>query len=140
MAQEMSPKLYAAHAGIPPTTVEDWVQGRGAVLIDPRDIREIHGKLKVIAVAPPNEAGKGARPRFIPNPAYKYVRKGKKSVHEAGGTGSVEVVPVQGSGVAGMPKPGAQNIQGNPSLGMIGREGMAQGLQVSNWEASASHA
>lgn len=142
MAQEMSPSLYAQHAGIPETTVDDWIQGRGSVLFDPRDIRPIHGRLTLIAVAAPNGAGLGARPRFIPNPNYKYERKRKPkaSVHEAAGAGAMDVVVVEGAGVPGMPQPAPENIQGDASLDVVGGVGMAQGFQVPQGEAGLFHA
>lgn len=136
MAQEMSPRMYAAHVGISLQSVEDWIGGRGSVLFDPRDIREIHGKLNLITVAAPNGAGLGARPRFIPNPAYKYERK-RKSVHVPGGAGPVEVVAVKGAGVEGMAHPASEDVQGDAALRMVGREGMAQALEVADREAGA---
>lgn len=136
MAQEMSPGMYAAHIGIDPETVQEWIQGRGAVLFHPLDIREVHGKLKLIAVQAPNAAGQGARPRFIPNPAYTYIRKRKPSVHEAGGARPVEVVPVQGAGAPGVAHPAPENVEGNSALGVVGREGMSKAFKVSNRKAS----
>jgi hypothetical protein len=138
MAQEMSPQHYAEHVGIPASTVDDWIQGRGAVLFDPRDLREIHGRLKLIAVQAPNGAGLGARPRFIPNPAYKYERK-RKSVHEAGRARPVEVVPIEGPGVPGVAHPAPQDVQGDAALGVVGGEGMAEALEVADGEAGARH-
>jgi hypothetical protein len=138
MAQEMSPQHYAEHVGIPPSTVDDWIQGRGAVLFDPRDLREVHSRLKLIAVQAPNGAGLGARPRFIPNPAYKYERK-RKSVHETRGGRPVEIVPVQGAGVPGVPHPAPQDVQGDAALGVVGGEGMAEALEVADGEAGARH-
>jgi hypothetical protein len=138
MAQEMSPALYAAHVGIDPGTVQEWIQGRGAVLFDSRDIREVHGKLTLIAVQAPNGAGLGARPRFVPNPAYTYIRKRKsRLIHEAGGTGSVEIVPVEGAGVAGVAQPAAEHVEGNPPFRVMGGEGMAEALEVADREAGA---
>lgn len=134
MAQEMSPEGYAKHATIPETQVQDWIQGRGAVLIDPRDLREVHGRLKLIAVQAPNGAGLGARPRFVPNPAYKYERK-RKSVHEAGGAGPVQVVPIERAGVPGVAHPAAQHVQGDAALGVVGGEGMPEAFQVADGEA-----
>ena len=134
MAQEMSPELYAQHAGIKPTTVWDWVNGRASVLFDPRDLREINGRLKLIAVAAPNGAGQGARPRFIPNPTYKYERK-RKSVHEASRGGPMEVIAVEGAGAAGMTHPAPENVQGDSSLGMVGGEGMPEAFQVADRKA-----
>lgn len=141
MAQEMSPAMYAAHVGIPVTTVEDWLNGRGSVLLDPRDVRVIHGRLKLIAVQAPNAAGNGARPQFIPNPAYKYERKrkAKGSIHEPASAGPVEVVPIERPGISRMPEPSAQDVQRHPALGVVGREGMAQAFQVANGEASTRH-
>ena len=110
MAQEMSPSMYAAHVGIPVSTVEAWLHGAASVLIDNRDIRQINGRLTLIAVQAPNASGEGARPRFIPNPAYKYERK-RKSVHEAGGTGSVQVIPVQGTGIPRMAQPSMAELR-----------------------------
>ena len=134
MAQEMSPALYAAHVGIDPGTIQEWIQGRGAVLFDSRDIREVHGKLVLIAVQAPNGAGLGARPRFVPNPAYTYIRK-RKSIHEARRGGAMEVVPVEGAGVPGVPQPAAEHVQGHPALGVVGGKGMAQALEVADREA-----
>lgn len=136
MAQEMSPSLYAAHAGIPYSTVEAWLTGRGAKLFDPRDIRVIHGKLTLIAVQAPNASGQGARPRFVDNPAYKYTRK---SVHESGRAGAVEIVPVEGAGVPGMPEPTPEDVQGNAALGVVRREGVTQTFEVADGKASARH-
>lgn len=137
MAQEMSPEGYAKHATIPESQVQDWIQGRGAVLFDPRDLREVHGRLKLIAVQAPNGAGLGARPRFVPNPAYKYQRK--KSVHEAGRAGAVEVVPIEGAGVPGMAHPAPQDVQGDAALGVVGGEGVSQAFEVADREAGARH-
>lgn len=139
MAQEMSPALYAAHVGIPVSTVDAWITGRGSVLFDARDIRQIHGRLALIAVQAPNAAGEGARPRFVENTAYKYERK-RKSVHKAAGAGAVEVIPVEGAGVPGMTQPAPEDVEGYAPLGMIGRKGVAQGLQVSNRETGTLHA
>ena len=139
MAQEMSPQLYAQHLGIEPSTVECWIQGRSSVIFDPRDIREIHGKLKVIAVQAPNASGQGARPRFIPNPNYKYERKRKPkgSVHESGRGGSMDVIPLQDAGIGSVADPAAENVDRDASLGMVGAEGMPKGFQVSDAEAAA---
>jgi len=139
MAQEMSPAMYAAHIGIPASIVETWIRGRGSKLFDSRDIRVISGHLTLIAVQAPNASGQGARPRFIRNPAYKYERK-RKSVHESGSAGPVEIVPVQGAGVESMPHPAAEDIQGNPTFRVVRREGMAQALEVADREAGAHHA
>jgi hypothetical protein len=142
MAQEMSPALYAAHAGIPESTVDDWIQGRGSVLFDPRDLRQIHGRLSLIAVAAPNGAGLGARPRFIPNPNYKYERKRKPkaSVHVTTGAGPMDVIAVQGAGVEGMAQPAPEHVQGDASFGVVGGEGMPQGFQVADRKAGPAHA
>lgn len=139
MAQEMSPALYANHAGIKVSMVEDWIQGSGSILFDPRDIRQIHGRLTLIAVQAPNASGQGARPRFIPNPAYKYERK-RKSIHESRGAGPVKVVPVQGAGIQSVSHPTTQDVQWNAALGVVGREGVSEALEVANRKARAHHA
>jgi hypothetical protein len=138
MAQEMSPKLYAQHVGIDEGSVWDWINGRGPVLIEDRDIRQVHGKLWLIAVQAPNAAGLGARPQFKPNPAYKYMRR--KLVHKSGSTGPMDVVTVEGPGVVSVSHPTPENIQGDIPFSVISRKAMAKALQVSNREPGTLHA
>lgn len=139
MASEMSPAMYAAHVGIPVSTVEAWLQGNGSVLVDPRDLRPITGRLVLIAVQAPNASGQGARPRFIPNPAYKYTRKRKGLIHESSRTSPMEVVPVEGAGVGGMPQPAPEDVEGDIPFRVVGGESMAQGLQIAGGEAGTLH-
>lgn len=142
MTIELSPEGYAKHAVIPISTVWDIINGRASVLFDPRDIRPVHGRLWLIAVNGPNAAGKGARPQFIPNPAYTYKRKrplkGARagSVHVAGGAAPVEVVPQEDGGAWRVAHPAGEHVDGDVPLGVVGREGMAEGLQVHHGKAA----
>jgi hypothetical protein len=75
MTVEWAPEKFAKETGIPLSVIWDWINGRASVLIDSRDLREINRRFKLISVAAPNASGQGARPRFVPNPRYKYVKK-----------------------------------------------------------------
>lgn|SRR3990167_4004369 len=123
MAREVTPELFHELTGMPVTTVWEYINGRGPVIWDERDIRRLTRKQVFLTLAAPNASGQGARPRTVPNPDWR-------SVHKPRGAGPVEIVSLQGPAIPGMAQPAPEDIDGDAPFGMVGTVGMAQGLEI----------
>jgi hypothetical protein len=121
MAQEMTPAMYAQHAGIKESLVRNWLLGRTGYKFDPRDVRWLTRNCPLITVAAPNASGQGARPRLI---------------HVSSGAPTMDVVSQEDGGSGGVPHPAGEHVDGHPTLGVESGEGVTQALEVHDGKGS----
>lgn len=127
---EWTMEKYCQETGLDYEIARDWAIGRSTVKWHPADIRKLSRDRYMLAIAPPNAAGRGARPRTVPNTDL---------LHKRGRRLPVDVNAVKDPAIPRMPHPDAQDIEGNPALRMVSGEGMPEGFQVFRRAGRAPH-